>query len=276
LRGSGISKHALAKAALEPVEWYDSPRQIVLRALGIAVGTVLVLFIGAIFVVPRAYGGQALTVMSGSMQPSLNPGDVIAVKGVEPKDACAEIGIGNIVTYFAESGASDLVTHRVIAKDSGTYPDGTHCRFATQGDANNAADPDLISPEQVRGKFMYGIPAVGWARDWVGRNRMLAAAALLLLAVAYYAWPGGGSSTRVLSTGFPMLAGGVAVAAGVPTAGDPGLVSTGGATRANSAAEIELRIRELALRERELRLREAEAAAEFGYVPPQSEALVPI
>jgi len=287
-----MSKAAPVTAAIDTHEWYDSPRQVALRALGIAVGAVLLLFICAIFVVPKAYGGTALTVMSGSMQPSLKPGDVIAVRGLETKDVCSQVGINEIVTYLPESGSSDLITHRVVSKQSGNYPDGTKCRLLTQGDNNNTPDA-LISPEQVRGKFMYGIPAVGWARDWVGQNRIIAIGIIAALVGAYYLWPSKQSGTQVLQLGgggqlvLDGGSGGGTLLGGGAGGGALALPSAvGGSTTTSQPAaekssdpittEFEIQVRELLLREREMRLREAEATREFGYVPPEPPEFVRI
>jgi len=243
--------------------WYDSPFQIALRALGVAVAAVLVMFIAAILVIPRFYGGQAFTVMSGSMSPAINAGDVIAVRGWAPEDVCKEIQIGEIITYFPHENDPTLVTHRVVDKIAGHFSDGTSCRLIPQGDANNTPD-DMISPEQVRGQFMYGIPKVGLARDWVMGNARTAALVAIALFAIYY-WISGYQQpkSRVVVLG--------GNGAPVGSYGGQGSYSGfGGAPAANSMpdAVFVARMRELDLRERELKLDEAEAAKEFGYVAP--------
>jgi len=236
-----------------PVEWWESPWQIAIRAVGVAVGSVLVLFIVALVVVPRIYSGQALTVMSGSMAPSINAGDVIVVRGLEPEDVCREIQMGEIVAYFPHQNDPTLVTHRIVDKIAGHYPDGTNCRLIPQGDDNNTPD-NPISPEQVRGQLMYDIPKVGWARDWVSRNTKTAAVGALGVIGLYYCLSGlKEPKSRVLYLG------------GNNNGVKP--PAPGGVDDAVFAA----RMRELDIRERELRLDETEATKEFGYLPPSWE-----
>lgn len=283
-----MSTTTLPSALTGSSDLSDSPRQIIARALAITIGSVLILFTIVLFVVPKLNNGAALTVLSGSMSPALDPGDIIVVKGVAEKEVCQELKIGDIVTYFPESGSADLITHRVKSKQSGAFDDGTNCRLITQGDANNSPDDALVTPEQVRGKFMYGVPKVGWARDWMLANKVIALVVLGVAVAAYYAWPNSRGGTRVVSLGgggqlmldgagsgqAMLLGGGPTLAPGNPkppgAAGPAGGQSPHDAQRPLSdSLDFELRVRELLLRERELRLRESEAAHEFGYVPPR-------
>jgi len=269
-RNKAKAKALVKEAKAVTGEWYDSPWQIALRAVGVAAGSVLVLFLAALLIVPRVVDGQALTVLSGSMSPSLNPGDVIVVRGVAPKNVCQEIQIGEIVTYFEFPNDPTLITHRVVSKIAGHYPDGTNCRLITKGDNNNDSD-EPVSPEQVRGQLLYGIPKVGWAQDWVARNsKMAGAGALGVCAVAYLLSGRSQPKSRVLylggteasSAGGPALGGGeISGFAGLPL----------GAPNAPNLTSLDFshQMRELDLREREVRLLEREAAIEFGYQAPQ-------
>jgi signal peptidase len=241
--------------------WYDSPWRIAGHAVGSALALVLIGLVLALAVVPRLSGGASLTVLTGSMEPTFAPGDVIVVKGIDAAQVCAEVGVGEIVTFFPEPDDPALISHRVIGKTIGTFDDGTSCRLVTQGDANSAVD-DPVSPQQVRGVFQYGVPKLGWARQWVGDNVqtvvVVAALALVALGVAssmrkprtrIYAAPGG--------TDGPAGLGGVPVDAAPAPAAAPGAPALDAEDRAHERA---LRERDLDLRERELELRERELA----------------
>lgn len=220
-----------------PKSWYESPWRIAGRAVSLALVVTVIALIAALLVVPRVAGGSSLTVLTGSMEPTLAPGDVVAVLGVAPDQVCTEIGVGDIVTYLPEPGKPALITHRVVGKTVGTFDDGTDCRLITQGDANSAADAP-VSPEQVRGAFLYSLPALGWVRQWVSENLMMLGIALAAALLGY----GLGSTFRKPRTRVIMTSGSTAAApASVP---DPSL--------------DELRMRELDLRERELAVREQE------------------
>lgn len=170
-----------------PKSWYESPWLIAGRAVSIALVVTVLALIAALLVVPRVAGGSSLTVLTGSMQPTLAPGDIVAVRGVAPDAVCTEIGVGDIVTYLPEPGNPTLVTHRVVGKTVGTFDDGTPCRLITQGDANSAADAP-VSPVQVRGAMLYSLPALGWVRQWAVENIVALSVALGVGLLGYGAW----------------------------------------------------------------------------------------
>ncbi|MEM3357308.1 MAG: signal peptidase I [Candidatus Bathyarchaeia archaeon] len=90
-------------------------------------------------------------IASGSMTPTLNPGDIAIVIATPP----ATIKIGDIIQY--QTTAEAPIIHRVIDK----YTSGGTLWFVTQGDANNAPD-DPINERQIMGKVLLTIPKLGW------------------------------------------------------------------------------------------------------------------
>jgi signal peptidase len=90
-------------------------------------------------------------IASGSMQPTLNPGDIAIIIKVPTKT----IQVGDIIQYATPN---ENIVHRVI----NTYYQGGILLFETKGDANNAPDPERISEEQIMGKAVLTIPKLGW------------------------------------------------------------------------------------------------------------------
>jgi len=88
---------------------------------------------------------------SGSMQPALNPGDITIIISTPP----STIEVGDIIQYRT---ADAPITHRVIDK----YEAGGSLWFITQGDDNNAPDPNPVGQDQVIGKVVFTIPQLGW------------------------------------------------------------------------------------------------------------------
>jgi signal peptidase len=88
---------------------------------------------------------------SGSMQPTLNVGDIAIIISAP----VSTIEKGDIIQYRT---ADAQITHRVID----IYTSGGTLRFITKGDANNAADPDPVSQDQIVGKVVLTIPQLGW------------------------------------------------------------------------------------------------------------------
>jgi signal peptidase len=113
------------------------------------------------------YGGMALAriamntespvmvVPSTSMVPTLNVGDIVFVKGVDP----ATITVGTIIIFRSPSGSIDII-HRVI----GITKVGDRLYFETKGDNNPSADPwDIGVPqENVKGVLVGKVPYIGY------------------------------------------------------------------------------------------------------------------
>lgn len=113
----------------------------------------LVIGIVALLGAPRLFDGTTLTVLTGSMRPLIEPGDVVATIPVDP----AELLAGDIITFQPDSEDPALITHRIKRVVQNSVGD---TYFITRGDANTA-DDDRIVPEQIMGKVFYHVPMVG-------------------------------------------------------------------------------------------------------------------
>jgi signal peptidase I len=109
--------------------------------------------VAAVVVVPRAIGAVPLTVLTGSMQPALSPGDLVVVRPMPADD----IRVGDVITFQPVSDDPTLVTHRVVGVTLGS---AGVAGFTTQGDDNNAADAPIVA-DQVKGRVVYSVPLVG-------------------------------------------------------------------------------------------------------------------
>jgi signal peptidase I len=83
---------------------------------------------------PRVLGYQTSTMLTGSMSPLINPGDVVVTVPVAVKD----LKVGDIITYHIPVEDQRVETHRII--DLAVNSQGT-ATVRTKGDANNGADP---------------------------------------------------------------------------------------------------------------------------------------
>ena len=93
---------------------------------------------------PTVLGFTAAVVVTGSMSPAIEPGDLVVCR------RSADYAVGDVITF--RSGTS-LVTHRIV----GSTPDG----FTTTGDANNVADADPVPRGAVVGKVVFTVPKLG-------------------------------------------------------------------------------------------------------------------
>lgn len=141
----------------------------------------LTLLLAAIvIVVPMVAGAVPLTILSGSMEPTMPVGSLAVVRPVETDD----VRIGDIITYLPNPNDPTAITHRVIAIDNNQ--DGTRT-FTTQGDANSTPD-DPVQDFQVRGEVWYTIPWLGYVNTAVnGQERTVA---VYVVAGVFFLWAG--------------------------------------------------------------------------------------
>jgi signal peptidase len=109
-----------------------------------------VLMFALLAVGPHVLGYRTMTMLTGSMAPEIDPGDVTIVTPI----ATSEVTEGMVITYHRPIEDHSLVTHRVISVQTG--PDGT-VSVQTKGDANAAADPWTAT---LKGDTAYRVRAV--------------------------------------------------------------------------------------------------------------------
>jgi signal peptidase len=120
----------------------------------------------------------AYVVRSGSMEPAIGTGSIVFVRAAEHYSG------GDIITFRrADSDPAALpITHRVVEVQS----EGEAARFVTKGDANNAADAQPVSREEIIGKVLARVPYVGYpvsyARTRAGYVALVAVPAVAIIA----------------------------------------------------------------------------------------------
>jgi signal peptidase I len=83
---------------------------------------------------PHVLGYRTMTMLTASMSPEIDPGDVIVVTPLP----ITEVTAGMVISYHIPIDDHRLVSHRVLSAQTG--PDGT-VTVQTKGDANDAPDP---------------------------------------------------------------------------------------------------------------------------------------
>ena len=130
--------------------------------------------ITVVIVLPRASNGAALTVLTGSMTPTIPVGSVVIVRPVDPQT----LEVGDIATYQVKPGQDVYITHRIIKiqqSDSGLS-------FIFKGDANRGRDLTPVSPKQIRGEVWFHVPYLGGIRDALHGKGGISLVATILLA----------------------------------------------------------------------------------------------
>ncbi len=142
----------------------------------------------ALIVIPKVMGGMSLTVLTGSMEPGIKPGDIVVTKGIDTAQA-RDLAIGTVVAFLPYPDDPTLVTHRIIEKT--VSADGV--AFTMKGDNNNTPDSwNPVHDYQVRGEVIYTVPKIGYARQWASGSVgwVVPAAAVLLIGYGVFTFAG--------------------------------------------------------------------------------------
>ena len=108
-----------------------------------------------IYAVPGVIGAQySFVVLSGSMSPAIEPGDVVIVADRDP----TTIETNDVIT-FTRGTEETPVTHRVMDIEAA----GDGLAFETKGDANSNVDASLVPGANVLGVVVLTIPYLGYA-----------------------------------------------------------------------------------------------------------------
>ena len=98
----------------------------------------------------QLFGYRCFSVASGSMEPTLQIGDLIITKEKSKKD----IKVGDIISF---KDGDSTITHRVIKVIS----QNGEILYQTKGDNNNVGDEKNIKYEDVEGVYVDHIPELG-------------------------------------------------------------------------------------------------------------------
>lgn len=110
------------------------------------------------------FGYKVKTVLSGSMEPGIQTGSIIAIKEPEPNYTFEK---NDVITFITEE--EKIITHRIdeVRKDDGSY--------VTKGDANDAADLEPVRQENIIGIYTgLTIPYLGYVSTFVNSKEGLA------------------------------------------------------------------------------------------------------
>lgn len=123
------------------------------------VGIVIASFLFASSKTPNKslFGYRYYTVITPSMTPAYNVGDMVFVK-IEKADG---INVGDVITFNPSSGSDAYLTHRVTQKLTDYQGTGITC-FRTKGDANDSEDSFLVDENRVIGKVKLRVPKLGY------------------------------------------------------------------------------------------------------------------
>lgn len=133
---------------------------------------------------PSFFGYQIKTVLSGSMEPGIQTGSIIAIK---PGGDMTRFRQGDVITFLNPDNL--LITHRILSAEFNSALG--EASYTTKGDNNDAADTAAVSSKNVVGQYTgVTVPYVGYAMNFAvsraGSVVLMIVPGLMLLIYALY------------------------------------------------------------------------------------------
>ena len=101
--------------------------------------------------IPSVFGWKPFIVLSGSMEDTIMPGDLILTKEID----ALELKEGDIISF--RTNKYNVITHRII----NIVDENGERKYYTKGDNNNSADSEPVCNDQIEGIYRYRIPKLG-------------------------------------------------------------------------------------------------------------------
>lgn len=127
------------------------------------------------------FGYRYYSILSNSMAPTYNKGDLIFVK-ITP---CDEIEIGDVISYVAGTDSTVTITHRVAEILLNYFSDGTP-GFVTKGDNNKSKDMTPVNSANIVGVVVGKVPVVGDVAFKIKTNAFAVICSLVIFILLYY------------------------------------------------------------------------------------------
>lgn len=94
---------------------------------------------------------QTYIVSSGSMEPTIKAGDLAFTVAASAKN----LRENDIITFISPKDPKQTILHRINKIKNN--------RFETKGDNNSVRDIWMVTPELIRGKYLFSLPFLGHA-----------------------------------------------------------------------------------------------------------------
>lgn len=122
---------------------------------------------------PDILGKKAFVIISGSMIPEIQIGDVVVVQNTD------KIDLNQIIAY---RNNSTVIVHRVINQ---MEIDGK-IMYQTKGDNNNIPDTELVDFSKIEGVYCFKIPYIGNILMFLYNNLAIVIIAIVLIFIIKY------------------------------------------------------------------------------------------
>ena len=142
----------------------------------------LVIFVNAILIfqsvhnpskTPSIFGKKAFVIISGSMIPEIQIGDVVVVNETD------DVHVGDVIAFRRES---TVIVHRIVKEMN---INGA-IMYQTKGDNNNVEDKELVGMSAIEGVMIGKIPFIGKILMWLYNNLSIVIAVVIILFIIKY------------------------------------------------------------------------------------------
>ena len=148
------------------------------RSIGRLIDRLLTVLIVALGVVAVGIGILVLVaglhfqvVTSGSMRPTISPGDMAVTQAVP----VSSLKVGDVIVFYPPGVTSEPVMHRIVSLENGL--------IKTRGDANNVDDSWQVTLKGTTAYRMVAVvPFIGWLIE-LQRPALIVAGLLVVLAI---------------------------------------------------------------------------------------------
>lgn len=142
-----------------------------------ALGTFILIIVVALCIpltIPRMFGYEIYTVVTGSMEPAIPVGSLVYVKNIPPEEVKAD----DVIAFYGAKDSAAVITHRVVSNSE------IMGEFITKGDANRTNDMNPVTYEQYIGEVQLTVPKAGTVAEILtGAQGKLYAACAIAAAV---------------------------------------------------------------------------------------------
>lgn len=142
-----------------------------------ALGTFILIIVVALCIpltIPRIFGYEIYTVVTGSMEPAIPVGSLVYVKNIPPEEVKAD----DVIAFYGAKDSAAVITHRVVSNSE------IMGEFITKGDANRTNDMNPVTYEQYIGEVQLTVPKAGTVAEILtGAQGKLYAACAIATAV---------------------------------------------------------------------------------------------
>lgn len=136
------------------------PRRILRKNSSLKLIPILIPILFIICFVTGVFKYKPIAILSNSMHPVFNRGDVVVIQKLGKNDL-KKIKKYDIIEYIL---GNDIITHRIIHIEE---HNNKKKRYTTMGDNNNAPDIKKVDEDQILGKVIFTIPKIGYPSIWL-------------------------------------------------------------------------------------------------------------